>query len=100
MPSHKSSDTWTSSPRRISSVNSNLSPSTTYNISHRYDTAEPDKDVLKHYLYEYYVATFLYHALLNNLASETSSRMNAMENASKNAGEMLDKLTLQFNKAR
>jgi F-type H+-transporting ATPase subunit gamma len=55
---------------------------------------------LKHYLYEFYVSSSLYHALLNNFASETSSRMNAMENASKNAGEMLDKLTLQFNKAR
>ena len=38
--------------------------------------------------------------MLNNFASETSSRMNAMENASKNAGEMLNKLTLEYNKAR
>lgn len=36
--------------------------------------------------FEFYVATRLYHALLNNIASEQSSRMNAMENASKNAG--------------
>ena len=100
MPSHKSSDTWTFSQRRISSANSNSWLSNPKKYPFRYDTAEPDKDVMKHFLYEYYVATFLYHALLNNLASETSSRMNAMENASKNAGEMLDKLTLQFNKAR
>jgi len=39
-------------------------------------------------------------AFLNNAASEQSARMNAMENASKNAGEILDKLTLQYNKAR
>ncbi|CAD8086960.1 unnamed protein product [Paramecium primaurelia] len=51
-------------------------------------------------MYEYYVATAFYHAMLNSLASETSSRMNAMENASKNAGEMLDKLTLEYNKVR
>ncbi|CAK88442.1 unnamed protein product (macronuclear) [Paramecium tetraurelia] len=51
-------------------------------------------------MYEYYVATAFYHAMLNNFASETSSRMNAMENASKNAGEMLDKLTLEYNKVR
>jgi len=38
--------------------------------------------------------------LLNNIASETSSRMNAMENASKNAGEMLEKLTLKYNRLR
>lgn len=55
----------------------------------RYETSEPDKDYLKHYLYEFYLATAVYHAFLNNFASETSSRMNAMENASKNAGEML-----------
>lgn len=41
-----------------------------------------------------------YNALLNNIASEQSARMNAMENASKNAGEILEKLTLDYNKAR
>lgn len=41
-----------------------------------------------------------YHAYLNNIASEQGARMNAMENASKNAGEIVDKLTLQYNKAR
>jgi F-type H+-transporting ATPase subunit gamma len=63
----------------------------------KYDTSEPERDYLKYYLYEFYVATSLYHAMLNSNASETSSRMNAMESASKNAGEMLDKLTLQYN---
>lgn len=66
----------------------------------KYDASEPDKEYAQHYLYEYYVSTALYHAMLNNFASETSSRMNAMENASKNAGQMLDKLTLDYNKAR
>ena len=42
----------------------------------------------------------MYHAMLNNAACEQSARMNAMEGASKNAGEILDKLTLQYNKAR
>jgi ATP synthase F1 gamma subunit len=37
---------------------------------------------------------------LNNAAAEMSARMNAMENASKNAGEIIDKLNLEFNKAR
>lgn len=36
--------------------------------------------------YDFYLSTVFYHALLNNIASEQSSRMNAMENASKNAG--------------
>lgn len=51
-------------------------------------------------LYDLYVSSNLWVALLNNAASEQSARMNAMENASKNAGEILDALTLQYNKAR
>jgi F-type H+-transporting ATPase subunit gamma len=66
----------------------------------RHDTEEPDKDFSKHYYYELYVATQVYHALLQNAASEQTARMNAMENASKNAGEMLGKLSLTYNKAR
>ena len=42
----------------------------------------------------------LFHAMLHNAACEQSARMNAMESASKNAGEILDALTLQYNKAR
>jgi F-type H+-transporting ATPase subunit gamma len=66
----------------------------------RHDTEEPDKDFSKHYYYELYVAGQFYHAMLQNAASEQSARMNAMENASKNAKEMLDKLSLTYNKAR
>jgi F-type H+-transporting ATPase subunit gamma len=50
--------------------------------------------------YDFYISTIFYNAILNNVASEQSSRMNAMENASKNAGEILTKLTLDYNKAR
>jgi F-type H+-transporting ATPase subunit gamma len=39
-----------------------------------------------HLFYDFYTSTSFYHAMLNNIASEQSSRMNAMENASKNAG--------------
>jgi len=66
----------------------------------KHDTEEPDKDFSKHYYYELYVASQVYHALLQNAASEQTARMNAMENASKNAKEMLDKLSLTYNKAR
>lgn len=41
-----------------------------------------------------------YHAMLQNAASEQTSRMNAMENASKNAAEILQDLNLEYNKAR
>lgn len=42
----------------------------------------------------------IYHAVLEGNASEHSSRMIAMRNASENAGELIDELTLQYNKAR
>jgi len=47
-----------------------------------------------------YVEVQIYRALLESLASEFGARMTAMENATKNAAEMIDKLTLVYNKAR
>jgi F-type H+-transporting ATPase subunit gamma len=47
-----------------------------------------------------YVEVQVYRALLESVASEFGARMTAMENATKNAGEMIDKLTLVYNKAR
>jgi F-type H+-transporting ATPase subunit gamma len=62
---------------------------------------EPDNDLdtLRNF-FEYSMAVQVYHSLMENATSEQSSRMNAMENASKNAGEMINKLTLQYNRAR
>jgi len=42
----------------------------------------------------------LYNAMLENNCSEHASRMSAMENSSKSAGEILDRLTLQYNRDR
>lgn len=66
----------------------------------KHDTSEPETEFAAQYFYDFYVATAFYNAILNNIASEQSARMNAMENASKNAGEILDALTLEYNKAR
>jgi len=65
-----------------------------------YDQKLPDKNTSNAALYELYVTSNLWVAFLENAASEQSARMNAMENASKNAGEILEKLTLEYNKAR
>ena len=46
------------------------------------------------------VATQLFTALLENAASEQGARMSAMDNATRNAGEMIDKLTIQYNRSR
>uniref|UniRef100_A0A1I8A078 F-ATPase gamma subunit n=1 Tax=Steinernema glaseri TaxID=37863 RepID=A0A1I8A078_9BILA len=58
-----------------------------------------DDDVLKSYT-EYSLAQLIYYAMKECATSEQSSRMTAMDGASKNAGEMIDKLTLQFNRTR
>jgi len=62
---------------------------------------EPDSatDAIQNF-YEFSVAATLYGACLDNATSEQSSRMQAMDNATKNAGEMIDKLLLQYNRAR
>merc|ERR1719400_456009 len=58
-----------------------------------------DDDVLQSYL-EYSLASLLYYCLKEGACSEQSSRMSAMDNSSKNAGEMIDKLTLLYNRSR
>jgi len=58
-----------------------------------------DADVLKSYQ-EYSLASLIYYTMKENACSEQSARMSAMDNASKNAGEMISKLTLTFNRTR
>ncbi|XP_018320208.1 ATP synthase subunit gamma, mitochondrial [Agrilus planipennis] len=58
-----------------------------------------DNEVIQSYL-EFSLASLLYYALKEGACSEQSSRMTAMDNASKNAGEMIEKLTLTFNRTR
>ena len=62
---------------------------------------EPDvKSEILTDLYEYLLTSQIYYCFMDGAAAEQSSRMTAMENASKNAGEMIDSLTLQYNRAR
>jgi len=58
-----------------------------------------DAGVIKDYL-EFSLASLLFYTMKESACSEQSSRMSAMDNASKNAGEMIDKLTLTFNRTR
>ncbi len=61
---------------------------------------EPDASAILAGLLPTYVDTTIYRALLESTASEHGARMTAMRNASDNAEEMIDKLTLDMNKAR
>ena len=72
----------------------------TMKFARLYNQKLPDKNTSNPALYELYLTSNLWIAFLNNAASEQSARMNAMENASKNAREIVDKLNLQYNKAR
>ena len=61
---------------------------------------EPDKALILEELIPKHLAVHLYYLFLENTASEHGARMCAMENATKNAGEMIDKLTLIYNRTR
>jgi F-type H+-transporting ATPase subunit gamma len=61
---------------------------------------EPEPEQILERLLPVYVETELYRALLESAASEQGARMTAMRNASKNAGELIDSLTLAMNRAR
>jgi F-type H+-transporting ATPase subunit gamma len=61
---------------------------------------EPEPEEILARLLPTYLETELYRALLESAASEHGARMTAMRNASKNAGELIDRLTLAMNRAR
>jgi F-type H+-transporting ATPase subunit gamma len=61
---------------------------------------EPEPEEILERLLPVYLETELYRALLESAASEHGARMTAMRNASKNAGELIDSLTLAMNRAR
>jgi F-type H+-transporting ATPase subunit gamma len=61
---------------------------------------EPSEGEILDSLLPMYVEVQVYRALLESVASEFGARMTAMENATNNAAEMIDKLTLIYNKAR
>jgi F-type H+-transporting ATPase subunit gamma len=61
---------------------------------------EPGKGALLERLVPMYADISILRALYESMASELGARMTAMDSATKNAKEMIDRLTLQYNKAR
>jgi F-type H+-transporting ATPase subunit gamma len=61
---------------------------------------EPDRRALLAHLVPMYVEVSILRALYESMASELGARMTAMDAATKNASEMIDKLTLKYNRAR
>jgi F-type H+-transporting ATPase subunit gamma len=61
---------------------------------------EPSEEAILADLLPRGVATQIFAALLENAASEQGARMSAMDNATRNAGDMIDKLTIEYNRSR
>lgn len=61
---------------------------------------EPDEETILDDLLPRNIGVQIYKALLENAASEQGARMNAMDNATRNAGDMIGRLTLQYNRSR
>ncbi|MGN6270006.1 MAG: F0F1 ATP synthase subunit gamma [Sphingomonas sp.] len=61
---------------------------------------EPDEETILADLLPRNLAVQIYRALLENAASEQGSRMTAMDNATRNAGDMINRLTIQYNRTR
>jgi len=68
-------------------------------VSSLYDY-EPSEEAILADLLPRGVATQVFTALLENAASEQGARMSAMDNATRNAGDMIDRLTIQYNRSR
>ena len=61
---------------------------------------EPSEEHILDRLLPLNISTQIFRALLENAASEQGSRMSAMDNATRNAGDMINKLTITYNRSR
>jgi F-type H+-transporting ATPase subunit gamma len=61
---------------------------------------EPDEETILGYVLTHNLATQIFRGLLENAASEQGARMSAMDSATRNAGEMINKLTVKYNRQR
>ena len=83
--------------QQIIPLKSNEEKETSSNDSYEF---EPEEDEILSNLLPKNISTQIFKAMLENSASEQGSRMTAMDNATRNAGEMVDKLTIQYNRSR
>jgi F-type H+-transporting ATPase subunit gamma len=83
-------------PARIPDANEG-SANTTIQAAVEY---EPSEDEILGYLLKRNISTQIFRGLLENAASEQGARMTAMDNATRNAGDMINKLTIKYNRVR
>ncbi len=70
------------------------------NMNYSLTIFEPDAETAFSHIVPYYLSGMIYGAVSESVASELSARRNAMESATDNASEMIDKLSLEYNRAR
>jgi len=78
-------------------IESNHKDKTEEKLSYEF---EPDEDEILEDLLPKNISTQVFKAFLENAASEQGSRMTAMDNATRNAGDLVDKLTINYNRSR
>ena len=61
---------------------------------------EPSQEEILQFLLERNIGAQIFRGLLENAASEQGARMSAMDNATRNAGDMIDKLSISYNRQR
>ena len=81
----------------IPANNENLEKKEEENISYEF---EPEEDEILEDLLPKNISVQIFKAFLENAASEQGSRMTAMDNATRNAGDLVDKLTINYNRSR
>ena len=87
-------------PRIPTSRSRTTAPSASAPRSARWSSTSPIPEEILKRLVPDYVEISIYRALLESTASEHGARMTAMRNASENAGELIEDLTLEMNRAR
>jgi len=80
-------------PADVGEIDEDTAPATGYEY-------EPEEEVLLADLLPRNLAVQIFRALLENGASEQGARMAAMDNATRNAGDLIDRLTIQYNRSR
>ena len=69
-------------------------------ISDNFYEFEPEENEILNDLLPRNISTQIFKAFLENAASEQGSRMTAMDNATRNAGDLVDRLTINYNRSR
>ena len=90
----------TQNPKELQIIPAHLDEDTTLDLGGASYDYEPEENEILDVLLPRNISIQILRALLENAASEQGARMSAMDNATRNAGEMIDSLTITYNRSR